>query len=152
MHITYFGDTMKNWSLFLIMVLLLSLLPGASMGRVKGDRSLQHTVSITRTDDKWIDEGRYVDSKTYRLRVGTYLGSEARTYLKFNLSELGIPPKFIISVTLNLYAYYHYGSESHNITVYGVADNWNEYTINWANKPQNLTDSRDWQLGRSKYK
>ncbi len=152
MHITYFGDTMKKWSLFLIMVLLLSLVPGASMGLVKGDKSLQHTVSITPTDDKWIDEGGYVDSKTYRLRVGTYLGSEARTYLKFNLSELGIPPKFIISVTLNLYAYYHYGSESHNITVYGVADNWNEYTINWANKPQNLTNALDWQLGRSKYK
>ena len=57
MHITYFGDTMKKWSLFLIMVLLLSLVPGASMGLVKGDKSLQHTVSITPTDDKWIDEG-----------------------------------------------------------------------------------------------
>ena len=152
MYITCFGDTMKKWSLFLILVLLLSLVPGASMGFVKGDNSLQHTVSITPTDDGWIDEGGYVDTRTYRLRVGTYSGSEARTYLKFNLSELGIPPEFIISATLKLYAYYHYGSKTHNITVYGVADNWNEYTIKWANKPQNLTNALDWQLGKSVYK
>lgn len=57
MYITYFGDIMKKWSFFLILVLLLSLVPGTSMGFVKGDNSLQHTVSITPTDDRWIDEG-----------------------------------------------------------------------------------------------
>ncbi|WP_456449948.1 DNRLRE domain-containing protein, partial [Palaeococcus sp. (in: euryarchaeotes)] len=139
---------MKKWSLFLIVVLLLSLVPVASMGVVRAESTSQRTVTITPTDDRWIDEGGYVDSNTYRLRVGTYRGSEERAYLKFNLSELGIPPEFIISATLNLYAYYHYGSrsKSHNITVYGVADSWNENSINWSNKPQNLTNALDWQL------
>ncbi len=136
---------MKRLALFLIAVMVLSVVPLAEFPRVAA--STQQTVKITPTDDTWIDEGGWVDYKTYRLRVGTYKGSEERPYLKFNISKYIPRAAVILKATLNLHAYYHYGTLPHNVSVYGVLDdNWNEKTLKWDNQPTDVVGPLSWVI------
>ncbi len=136
---------MRRLALFLIAVMVLSVIPLAGIPRVAA--SVQQTAKINPTDDTWIDEGGWVDYKTYRLRVGTYYGSEERPYLKFNISKYVPKAAVILKATLNLHAYYHYGSLSHNVSVYGVLDdNWDETTLRWSNQPTDAVGPLSWVI------
>ncbi|WP_167892053.1 DNRLRE domain-containing protein [Thermococcus sp. MAR1] len=137
---------MKRWGLIISLVLILSLIPAWAVKPAFSSSPSVQSFKIYASEDTWIDEGGYVDSKNYRLRVGTYNGKEERPYLKFNLSSI---PRdaVIVRATLHLHAYYHHGSLSHNITVYGVLnDSWSENELTWNNQPLDVTGPLAWSI------
>jgi len=131
-----------------IILLLLGFLPQAPLVEAKNVKS----VSIEPTDDTWIAESGYVDTRTYRLSVGTYNGQENRAYLKFDLRGKLPTGAVVVGATLRLHAYYHRGDLPHNISVYGVLDDsWDELTLRWDNQPTAATGPLDWELVKLPY-
>ncbi|WP_240924274.1 DNRLRE domain-containing protein [Thermococcus sp. 21S7] len=142
---------MKRRALIVTLILLLSLIPAwAIKPAVSASPNPEGTsvqgIRIYASEDTWIDEGGYVDSRNYRLRVGTYNGKEERPYLKFNLSELP-EDAVIVRAVLKLHAYSHYGDLSHNVSVYGVLnDSWSDATLRWDNQPTETTGPLNWTI------
>ncbi|WP_297512541.1 DUF4350 domain-containing protein [Thermococcus sp.] len=137
---------MKRLAVAIVLLFLVGLIP-TSFPVGASNTHVTKTVSIEPTDDTWIDEGGWVDYKTYRLRVGTYKGKEQRPYLKFDLN--GKIPKgaVIVSAVIWLHAYNHYGYRTHNVSIYGVLDDsWDEKTLRWDNQPTDAVGPLDWRV------
>ena len=139
---------MKRWALVVAVILVLSMVPVWALKPVGAQMEYTtKTVTVNATADTWIAESGYVDYKTYRLAVGTYYGKEERTYVKFDLRKYIPPSAVVIKATLVLHAYNHYGTLSHNVSVYGVYDdNWSEKSLRWYNQPTNVTGPLSWTV------
>ena len=139
---------MRRWALVIAVILVLGMVPTWALKPVGAQMEYTtQTITVNATADTWIAESGYVDYKTYRLAVGTYYGKEERTYVKFDLRKYIPPSAIVIKATLILHAYNHYGTLSHNISVYGVYDdNWSENSLRWYNQPTNVTGPLSWTV------
>ncbi|NJE31112.1 DNRLRE domain-containing protein [Thermococcus sp. 18S1] len=127
---------MKRWSIVLMTLLILSIVPNVAFHAVSAATT---TVQINPTDDAYVkDTTPDTNYGSYgSLYVGTYYKDHAneRAYLKFDLSS--IPDNaVIVSAVLRAYTYSGAYSTPVNISAYAVSDDsWTEDSITWNTKP-----------------
>jgi len=98
-------------------------------------------VTLAYPDDNWGD--------STRIYAGTYaesqLESTYRSYIRYDL--LDIPPNVeVLSVTWNIYFEFCNNYYNHYYYLYRVSEQWDEYTITYANQP-----NADFQTPMLKY-
>jgi hypothetical protein len=95
------------------------------------------SLKLSPTEDSWVNARSPTQNygTAESLEVAAANGSEtARSYLKFNLSE--IPSQSIINYALLQLNYYDYeGTSEPDIGAYRVDGGWDEGTITWENQP-----------------
>ena len=98
----------------------------------------EHEIGFLPTDDDTILEN-HPDDHCYDcqwLNTRSESGWEADTLIKFDISSL--PPNITInSASLQLYYYYNWDGDptDHWITAHRITNDWNEFTVNWTNRP-----------------
>jgi len=106
---------------------LLALLLGLSFTETM---VMASSVTLSPISDSYVHQGN--SSSNYGTSTSLYVkndtASSRQTFIKFNLSGISN----VTSAKLRIY-----GSSSYNtvLSAYQTADNWNESTITWNNKP-----------------